>query len=64
VLLGLLAVQIAADLHLNPGQKGLMTAIPLLAGLIGQVIVIAGLTRLKSCWRRTWGAAGVTAARV
>lgn len=64
VLLGPLAVQIAADLHLTPAQKGLMVATPVLAGallrivmgvlvdhikpkmagLIGQVIVIAALT--------------------
>ena len=63
VLLGPLAVQIAADLHLTPAQKGLMVATPVLAGallrifmgvlvdhikpkmagLIGQVIVIAAL---------------------
>lgn len=64
VLLGPLAVQIAADLHLSAGQKGLMVATPVLAGallrivmgilvdhlkpklagLIGQVIVIAALS--------------------
>jgi NNP family nitrate/nitrite transporter-like MFS transporter len=63
ILLGPLAVQIAADLHLDPAQKGLMVALPVLAGallrvvngvlvdrlrpkragLIGQVVVIAGL---------------------
>lgn len=63
VLLGPLAVQIAADLQLTPAQKGLMVATPVLAGallrivmgvlvdhikpkmagLIGQVIVIAAL---------------------
>jgi NNP family nitrate/nitrite transporter-like MFS transporter len=63
VLLGPLGVQISNDLHLNAGQKGLMTAVPLLvgallrvvngvlvdrlkpkrAGIIGQVIVLAGL---------------------
>ena len=32
VLLGPLAVLIAADLHLNAGQKGLMVAVPVLAG--------------------------------
>lgn len=32
VLLGPLAVLIAADLHLNAGQKGLMVAVPTLAG--------------------------------
>jgi NNP family nitrate/nitrite transporter-like MFS transporter len=32
VLLGPLAVLVAQDLHLNPGQKGLMVAVPVLAG--------------------------------
>ncbi|MFC1459130.1 nitrate/nitrite transporter [Microvirga arabica] len=63
VALGPLGVQVAADLQLDAAQKGLMVAVPLLAGavlrivngllvdrigpkttgLIGQVIVIAGL---------------------
>src|SRR5690606_35557095 len=63
VILGPLAVQIAADIGLTPAQKGLIVATPLLAGallrivmgvlvdhlqpkkagLIGQVIVMAGL---------------------
>lgn len=63
VMLGPLGVQIASSLHLDAGQKGLMVAVPLLAGallrvvngvlvdrigpkktgMIGQVIVIAGL---------------------
>jgi NNP family nitrate/nitrite transporter-like MFS transporter len=63
VLLGALAVQISADLALNPAQKGFMVALPVLAGallrvifgvlvdrlgpklagVIGQLIVIAGL---------------------
>jgi NNP family nitrate/nitrite transporter-like MFS transporter len=63
VVLGPLGVQAAADLQLNAAQKGLMVAVPLLAGavlravngllvdrigpkttgLIGQVVVIAGL---------------------
>jgi NNP family nitrate/nitrite transporter-like MFS transporter len=63
VVLGPLGVQVAADLQLDAAQKGLMVAVPLLAGavlrivngllvdrigpkttgLIGQVIVIAGL---------------------
>lgn len=63
VMLGPLAVQIAADLHLNAAQKGLMVAVPTLAGaalrvlmgvlvdhlgpkragIIGQVLVLAGL---------------------
>jgi MFS transporter, NNP family, nitrate/nitrite transporter len=63
VLLGPLAVQIAADLQLSPAQKGLMVATPVLsgallrivmgvlvdhikpkmAGIVGQVLVIAAL---------------------
>jgi NNP family nitrate/nitrite transporter-like MFS transporter len=63
VLLGPLAVQIAKDLGLNAAQKGLLVAVPVLAGailrlpmgllvdhlkpksagLIGQLVVIAGL---------------------
>jgi MFS transporter, NNP family, nitrate/nitrite transporter len=63
VMLGPLGVQIAGDLHLNAAQKGLMVAVPVLAGallrvvmgvlvdqlkpkragVIGQVVVIAGL---------------------
>ena len=63
VMLGPLAVQMSADLHLSPAQKGFMVAVPVLAGallrvvngvlvdrlkprragLIGQVVVIAGL---------------------
>jgi MFS transporter, NNP family, nitrate/nitrite transporter len=63
VLLGPLGVQIANDLKLDAGQKGLMVAVPVLAGalirvvngvlvdhikpkragLIGQVVVLAGL---------------------
>lgn len=64
VLLGPLAVHIAADLHLDSAQKGLMVALPVLAGallrlpmgvlvdrigpkragLLGQLIVIGGLS--------------------
>jgi MFS transporter, NNP family, nitrate/nitrite transporter len=63
VMLGPLGVQIANDLHLDAGQKGLMVAVPVLGGallrvvngimvdhlkpkltgVIGQVIVLAGL---------------------
>jgi NNP family nitrate/nitrite transporter-like MFS transporter len=63
VILGPLGVAIARDLDLNPAQKGLMVAVPLLAGailrivngvlvdhigpkktgMIGQLIVLAGL---------------------
>ncbi len=34
VLLGPLAMLIAKDLHLDPGQKGLMVATPVLAGAL------------------------------
>ena len=64
VILGPLGVAIAKDFHLDPAQKGLMVAIPVLAGallrlvngvlvdrigpkktgIIGQLIVLAGLT--------------------
>jgi NNP family nitrate/nitrite transporter-like MFS transporter len=63
VMLGPLAVQMSADLHLSAAQKGFMVALPVLAGallrvvngvlvdhlkprragIIGQVVVIAGL---------------------
>jgi NNP family nitrate/nitrite transporter-like MFS transporter len=39
VLLGPLAVQIAADLHLSPGQQGLMIATPLAAGAVLRVLM-------------------------
>ncbi len=68
VMLGPLGVQIATDLHLDAGQRGLMVAVPLLSGallrvvngllvdrigplrtgIIGQVVVIAGL--LAAWW--------------
>lgn len=38
VLLGPLAVFIAQDLHLNPGQKGLMVATPVLAGAFLRIV--------------------------
>ncbi len=38
VLLGPLAVLIAQDLHLDPGQKGLMVAMPVLAGALLRVL--------------------------
>ncbi|HJS88248.1 MAG TPA: MFS transporter [Acetobacteraceae bacterium] len=38
VILGPLAVQIAPDLHLNAGQKGLMVAVPVLAGAVVRVV--------------------------
>ncbi len=39
VLLGPLAVQIAGDLHLNAAQKGLMVAVPTLAGAVLRVVM-------------------------
>jgi NNP family nitrate/nitrite transporter-like MFS transporter len=39
VVLGPLAVQIAADLHLTPAQKGLMVATPVLAGAVFRVVL-------------------------
>jgi NNP family nitrate/nitrite transporter-like MFS transporter len=38
VLLGSLGVQIARDLHLNPAQKGLMVALPVLAGALLRLV--------------------------
>lgn len=38
VLLGALGNYVAGDLHLNPAQKGLMTAIPLLGGSILRLV--------------------------
>lgn len=38
ILLGPLAVQIANDLHLDPAQKGLMVALPVLAGAFLRVV--------------------------
>jgi NNP family nitrate/nitrite transporter-like MFS transporter len=38
VMLGPLGVQIANDLHLDAGQKGLMVAVPLLAGAVLRVV--------------------------
>jgi len=37
ILLGPLAVQISNDLHLDPAQKGLMVALPVLAGAVLRV---------------------------
>jgi len=76
ILLGPLAVQIAADLHLNASQKGLMVALPVLAGallrvvngalvdrlqakragLIGQIVVIAGLIGFWALGVESYGA--------
>ena len=38
IILGPLAVQIANDLHLDPAQKGLMVALPVLAGALLRVV--------------------------
>jgi NNP family nitrate/nitrite transporter-like MFS transporter len=38
VMLGPLGVQIAAELHLDPAQKGLMVAVPILAGALLRVV--------------------------
>src|SRR5437764_9911555 len=38
VVLGPLGVQIANDLHLDAGQKGLMVAVPLLSGAVLRVV--------------------------
>ena len=38
VLLGPLAVLIARDLHLDAGQKGLMVAMPVLAGALLRIV--------------------------
>lgn len=38
VLLGALGVQIAGDLGLNPAQKGLMVALPVLAGAVLRIV--------------------------
>ena len=42
VLLGPLAVQIAADLQLTPAQKGLMVATPVLAGALLRLVALLG----------------------
>jgi NNP family nitrate/nitrite transporter-like MFS transporter len=39
VMLGPLAVQIAAQLHLTPAEKGLMVAVPTLAGAVLRVVM-------------------------
>src|SRR5579871_5504177 len=38
IILGPLAVQISNDLHLDPAQKGLMVALPVLAGALLRVV--------------------------
>lgn len=46
VILGPLGVAIAADLHLDAAQKGLMVAIPLLSGALLRVVNGIGVDRL------------------
>ncbi|MDP8566935.1 nitrate/nitrite transporter [Methylophilus aquaticus] len=47
VMLGPLAVQIAADLHLTPAQKGLMVATPVLAGALLRIVMGVLVDQLK-----------------
>jgi NNP family nitrate/nitrite transporter-like MFS transporter len=47
VLLGPLAVQIAADLHLTPAQKGLMVATPVLAGALLRIVMGVLVDQIK-----------------
>ena len=47
VMLGPLAVQIAADLHLTPAQKGLMVATPMLAGAMFRIVMGVLVDHLK-----------------
>jgi MFS transporter, NNP family, nitrate/nitrite transporter len=47
VLLGPLGVQIANDLHLDAGQKGLMVAVPILSGALLRVVNGVLVDRLK-----------------
>ncbi|MDX8379739.1 MAG: nitrate/nitrite transporter [Gallionella sp.] len=47
VLLGPLGVQIAADLHLDPLQKGMMVATPILSGALLRVIMGLLVDQLK-----------------
>lgn len=47
VLLGPLAVQIAADLHLTAAQKGLMVATPVLAGALLRIVMGILVDHLK-----------------
>ncbi|MGI4745753.1 MAG: nitrate/nitrite transporter [Janthinobacterium lividum] len=47
VLLGPLGVQIAHTLHLNPAQKGLMVAVPILSGALLRVVAGLLVDRLR-----------------
>lgn len=47
VILGPLAVQIAADLHLTPAQKGLMVATPVLTGALLRIVMGVLVDQIK-----------------
>jgi NNP family nitrate/nitrite transporter-like MFS transporter len=47
VILGPLGVQIASSLHLDPAQKGLMVAVPILAGALLRVVMGVLVDRVK-----------------
>jgi NNP family nitrate/nitrite transporter-like MFS transporter len=47
VLLGALAVQMSADIHLNAAQKGFMVALPVLAGALLRVVFGILVDRLR-----------------
>ena len=47
VMLGPLAVQIAADLNLSPAQKGLMVATPVLTGALLRIFMGVLVDQLK-----------------
>lgn len=47
VMLGPLAVQIAADLNLSPAQKGLMVATPVLAGALLRIVMGVLVDQIK-----------------
>ena len=47
VILGPLAVQISRDLHLSPAEKGLMVAMPLLAGALLRIVMGVLVDHLK-----------------
>src|SRR5437764_14150905 len=49
VLLGALGNYVASDLGLNPAQKGLMTAIPLLGGSILRLVFGQLTDRIGDC---------------
>jgi NNP family nitrate/nitrite transporter-like MFS transporter len=63
VLLGPLGVAVSKDLHLSPGEKGLMVATPVLAGAFPRVVpgvlvmaaaALVGITLVRGRWRTTW----------